>query len=139
VKRRWIVAASVLITALLVAASACTTPSAADQASYNTSVAADNFEVNRRIVVVNLRTEAPLFSVEGPCSITRDGDLVIICKEGSNPDRFAKHYIGLGPAAGDGVTWISTQLGPIEASTYRTRIIWRPTTFVPDVELDLGL
>jgi hypothetical protein len=63
---------------------------------------------------------------------------VVICKESANPDTFKKHYFGLGPAAGQGVTYVSTQLGPVEASQYRTRIILRPTTVVPDFDLELG-
>lgn len=112
----------------------CTTPSASDVASQNVSTAADNFEVDRLIVGINLRTGENLFSVQGACSIARDGDLVVTCKTGRNPDTFAKHYVGLG----EGVSWVSTQLGPVTADSFRTRIIWRPTTFVPDFRLDVG-
>jgi hypothetical protein len=112
--------------------------SAASVASDNVSQAADNFEVNRRIVGINLRTGETLFLVEGACSLTRDGDLVVICKTGSSPDTFTKNYFGVGPQGGDGVTWVSTQLGPVQASQYRTRIILRPTTIVPDYDLSVG-
>lgn len=120
----------------LAALTACT--SAADTASQNVSAAADNFEVNRRIVGINLRTGENLFLVEGACSLTRDGDLVVICKTGSNPDTFTKNYFGLGPNGGDGVTYVSTQLGPVQANQWRTRIILRPTTVVPDFDLQVG-
>lgn len=130
--RRVLAAFLVLAALTLVSAGACT--SAADTASRNVSTAADNFEVNRLIVGINLRTGENLFSVEGACSITRDGDLVVICKVGANPDAFKKHYFGLA----EGVTYVSTQLGPVEASQYRTRIILRPTTILPDFDLELG-
>jgi ABC-type Fe3+-hydroxamate transport system substrate-binding protein len=120
----------------LAALTACT--SAADTASQNVSAAADNFEVNRRIVGINLRTGDTLFLVEGACSITRDVDLVVICKTGSNPDTFTKNYFGLGPNGGDGVTYVSTQLGPVQANQWRTRIILRPTTVLPDFDLQVG-
>jgi ABC-type Fe3+-hydroxamate transport system substrate-binding protein len=120
----------------LAALTACT--SAADTASQNVSAAADNFEVNRRIVGINLRTGETLFLVEGACSLTRDGDLVVICKTGSKPDTFTKNYFGLGPNGGDGVTYVSTQLGPVQANQWRTRIILRPTTVVPDFDLQVG-
>lgn len=119
--------------AMLVLA-ACT--SDADRASQNVSVAAENFEVNRLIVGVNLHTDQVLFSVEGACSIERDGDLVVICKEG--PDTFKKHYIGLGPNAGDGITYVSTQLDPVVASVYHTRIILKPQNIVPNFDLQTG-
>ena len=102
---------------------------AAETASRNVSVAADNFEVQRLIVGVNGITDEVLFSVEGRCSITRDGDLVVICKHGEND--FRKHIIGLS----DNVTFVSTQLEGIDVSQYHTRIILRPQTIVPDFDL----
>lgn len=135
--RRALLVALALAATVLLGAASCG-PSAADQASQNVSTAADNFEVNRLIVGINLRTGDALFSVQGACSITRDGDLVVICKEGANPDRFKKHYLGLGPQGGNGVTYVSTQLEPVVASQYHTRIIFRPTTIVPDFDLDVG-
>lgn len=126
------VAALVPLAALtLVSAAACT--SDADRASENVSTAADNFEVSRLIVGINVVTGEVLFSVEGRCSITRDPDaLVVICKEG--PDQFKKHYLGLSA----GVTYVSTQLEPITASVYHTRIILKPQNIVPDFDLSVG-
>jgi len=123
--------ALVALGALLLALASCT-GTAASTASENVSTAADNFEVNRLIIGMNLRSGEILFSAEGACSITRDGDLVVICKTG--PDEYKKHYFGLGPEVG----WVSTQLGPVVASQYHTRIILRPTTILPDYDLDLG-
>ena len=106
--------------------------SAADTASQNVSTAADNFEVQRLIVGINGITGDVLFSVEGRCSITRDGDLVVICKHGE--DDYRKHFVGLS----DNVTWVSTQLEAIDVDEYHTRIILRPTTILPDFDLSLG-
>lgn len=116
--------------AALFALSGCT--SDADMASYNASQAADNFEVNRLIVGINGITDEVLFSVEGRCSITRDGDLVVICKEG--PDAYKKHILGLS----HNVTFVSTQLDPIDVSVYNTRIILKPQNIVPNFDLSVG-
>lgn len=107
--------------------------SAADVASQNTSTAAENFEVERLIVGLNVVTGEALFSVQGRCSIERDGDLVVVCKEG--PNEYKKHFIGLGP----GVTFISTQLEPIDVSVYNTRIILKPENVVPNFDLSVGV
>lgn len=112
------------------ALSACTTD--AQRASENASVAADNFEVNRLIVGINGITDQVLFSVEGACSITRDGDLVVICKEG--PTEYKKHYLGLS----QNVTFVSTQLEPVTASAFHTRIILKPQNIVPNFDLSTG-
>lgn len=123
---------SVLTAAVAVLALAgCST--AASRASDNASVAADNFEVNRLIIGINGITDEVLFSVEGRCSITRDGDLVVICKEG--PDQYKKHLLGLS----HNVTFVSTQLEPIDVSVYNTRIILKPQNIVPDFDLSVGV
>lgn len=123
----------VLLVALgLVAVTAGSCASAADVASDNTSTAADNFEVERLIVGINTETGEVLFSVQGRCSITRDGDLVVVCKDG--PNEYKKHFFGLSPQT----TYVSTQLEPIDVSVYHTRIILRPETIVPGFDLSVG-
>lgn len=121
-----------VLAAAAVVLTGCTS-TAADTASRNTSTAADNFEVERLIVGINGITGDVLFSVQGRCSIQRDGDLVVICKEG--PNRFKKHLMGLS----QNVTFISTQLEPIDVSVYNTRIILRPESLVPNFDLSVGM
>lgn len=103
----------------------------ADKASENLSIAADNFEVQRSIIGINGITGETIFLVEGRCSITRDGDLVVTCKHGE--DDLRKHYLGLS----DNVTYVSTQLEGIDVSTYHTRIILKPQTIIPEFDIDL--
>lgn len=124
------VIAAVVGLVAVIALSSCS--SDASVASRNVSTAADNFEVNRLIVGINGITDKVLFSVEGRCSISRDGDLVVICKEG--PNEYKKHYLGLS----HNVTFISTQLEPVDASVYHTRIILKPQNLVPNFDLSTG-
>lgn len=112
---------------LLTTAAGC--DSAAQTASQNTSTAADNFEVQRKIVGINTRTDKFLFYVEGRCSIERQGDLIVLCKHGEND--FRKHYIG---QATD-VAWVATQMEGIDVSEYQTRVILKPEGIIPDLEL----
>lgn len=135
--KRW--ARAVALTAAALTLAGCT---AADVASRNTSLAADNFEIRRLIVGVNGITGESLFSVEGFCSITGTMDesdgtdqapaLVVTCKEGNG--EFRKHYLGLS----DNTTWTATQLDSNKASEFRTRILYRPTALVPDMDLSVG-
>lgn len=104
----------------------------AGKASQNLSTAADNFEVQRMIVGINGITDEVLFSVEGRCSMTRDGDLVVTCKHGENDYR--KHYLGLS----DNVTYVSTQLEGVDVSVYHTRIILKPQNILPEFDLSVG-
>jgi len=124
-----VVAALVGVIAVL-GLSSCS--SDAQKVSDNLSTAADNFEVVRLIVGINTETDKVLFSVEGRCSITRDTDLVVICKEG--PNEYKKHYFGRSPQT----TFVSTQLQAADASVYHTRIILKPENILPGFDLSAG-
>jgi hypothetical protein len=126
------IAAAALTVGLLTTAAGCG-ETAAKTAGDNISTAADNFEVQRKIVGVNTRTDKFLFYVEGRCSIDRQGDLIVTCKHGENDYR--KHYVG---QATD-VSWVSTQMGPIDVSEFNTRVIIKPEGLIPDLELKTSL
>lgn len=116
---------------LLTTAAGCG-DTAAKTAGQNLSTAADNFEVQRKIVGINTRTDKPIFYVEGRCSIERQDDLIVTCKQG--PDDFRKHYLG---KATD-VAWTSFQMKGIDVSQYHTRIILRPESILPEIDVDMG-
>jgi len=112
--------------------SACT--SEADTANQNLSKAADNFEVPRRIVGINGITDKVLFSVEGFCSITNDGNkLDVICKVNKD-GTVERTTLGLS----DNVTYVSTQLGGVKVDLFRPRVIFRPETIVPNIDLSVS-
>lgn len=102
----------------------------ADTASKNISKEAEQFKVLRRIVVVNGVTDKVEVEVVGRCSYEHaPGELVLTCKEG--PGAYKKHTIGLS----DNVFFVSTQLESINVSVFRTKIILKPTSIVPDLDL----
>lgn len=120
-----------LALAALLLVAGCT--SDADKVSKNLSTAAEQFEVQRRIVGVNGITDKPAFEVEGRCSIEDLGrQLVVTCKHG--PDDFKKHFVGLS----DNTFYVAVQVEGLAASEYRTRIVIKPENIVPnfDVETD---
>lgn len=100
------------------------------RASYNVSVAAHNFEVNRRAVFYNGITGEYILTIEGLLSaVTEDGRLAIIVKTG--PSTYKKHYLGLS----DNVTYFVEQLEPVAADPYHYRVVFRPTNIIPDMEI----
>jgi hypothetical protein len=119
-----------VIAAAGIALTGCT--SDAKTASDNLSKAADQFEVQRKIVGINTRTNDYLFYVEGRCSIERSGDLVVTCKQG--PNEYRKHYIG---QATD-VAWVSTQMESVDVSVYHTRVVIKPEGIIPEFDLQGG-
>lgn len=124
--------AAITVTALAAVALLSGCSSDAKTASENISKAADQFEVQRRIVGVNTRTDKYLFYVEGRCSIERAGDLIVTCRQG--PNDYRKHFIG---QAND-VAWVSTQLDGIDVSVYHTRIVVKPEGLIPEIDLQGG-
>ena len=113
----------------MLALSACND---ADVASRNLSVAADNFEIARRIVFYNGITGGYVLSIEGLCSIKADradNQLEVVCKTG--PAQFKKHFLGLS----DNVTYFAEQIDGAMASTGRYRVVFKPSVIVPDVEI----
>lgn len=111
--------------------------SQADTVSKNISVQAEKFAVQRRIIGVNGITDKVEFIVEGRCSIEGDGlgnlnALIVTCKQG--PHDYRKHFVGMS----DNMFFISTQLGGISVSEYRTKIVLKPQGIVPDLDLVTG-
>lgn len=104
----------------------------ADVASRNLSQAADNFEIQRRVVFYNGITGDYILEIEGLCSLGNfDGNkrMTVTCKTG--PGSFKKHYLGLS----DNVTFFAEQLEPAKASVYHYRVIFKPSVIVPDIEI----
>ena len=104
----------------------------ADVASRNLSAAADMFEINRRVVFYNGITGEYMLTVEGLCSLGNDdrgGKLSITCKTGANA--YKKHFLGLS----NNVTFFVEQLEPSKASVYHYRVVFKPASIIPDIDV----
>lgn len=114
--------------ALIAALSGC---SDADIASSNLSKAADNFEINRRVVFYNGITGEYMLSIEGLCSLgsgTATRSVTVTCKTG--PQAFKKHFLGIS----DNVTYFAEQLESAAVSAYHYRVIFKPQSILPDAD-----
>jgi len=99
-------------------------------ASKNISKAADMFEIQRRIVFVNGITGEYMLSIEGRCSIEdQKNQLEVTCKKGEG--QFVKHFLGLS----DNVSYFAEQLQTADVSVYHNRIIFKPQSIVPEIDL----
>lgn len=104
----------------------------ANVASANLSKAADMFEINRRVVFYNGITGEYILSVEGLCSLGNNdakGQLTVTCKTG--PASYKKHFLGLS----DNVTYFAEQIDAANVSTYHYRVVFKPSTIIPDVQI----
>lgn len=130
-KGTWVALAASLA-AIPVVLTGCT-DSAADVAAKNISKAAEQFEVARKIIGINGITDKYLWVVEGYCSVeTADaglmGALEVTCKIG--PNQFKKLFFGLA----DNTTYVVQQVDPIDVSTTRYRVIFKPEAIIPDFD-----
>lgn len=120
------------LTGVALAAALVGCSSDADVASRNVSKAADNFEVARRVIFYNGITNDYMLSIEGYCSLGNNdkaGYLSVTCKTG--PGVYKKHFLGLS----DNVTFFVEQLEAKNASTSFYRVIFKPSTIIPDIEI----
>ena len=111
-----------------------TSCSDASVASANLSKAADMFELNRRIVFYNGINGDYILTIQGRCSITTNNNkLDVTCKTGSNS--FKKHYLGLS----DNVTYFSEQIDSVGVSVYSYRVIFKPESIIPNIDIETSL
>lgn len=127
---------AIYIGALSVAAILAGCSSDADVASRNLSKAADQFEIERRIVFYNGITDTYMLTIQGRCSLGNSDSShqrSVTCKTG--PDQYKKHYLGLS----DNVTYFAEQLEDANVSTYHYRVIFKPQSIVPNIDLETNL
>lgn len=114
----------------LLALTAC--PNDADVASKNISIAADNFEITRRIVFYNGISGEYILTIEGRCSIGNSDQpkrLSVTCKIGEKA--YKKHFLGLS----DNVTFFAEQLETANVSVYHYRVTFKPSVILPDIRM----
>ena len=122
-----------LISAMLIASivlAACQRE--ADVASHNVSVAADQFEVYRRVVFFNGITDTYLLVIEGLCSLgntDKNGELTVTCKVG--PTTYKKHFLGLS----DNVSYFVEHLRGTKVDSFHYRVTFRPSVILPDIDI----
>lgn len=126
------IAFGVVIISSVIGLSAC--GSDAKIAAHNLSVAAEQFEINRRVVFFNGITDKYLLEIEGLCSVESTesalgGSLEVTCKVG--PSSYKKHYLGLS----DNVSYFVEQIDAANVSAYHYRVIFKPESIVPDIKL----
>lgn len=101
----------------------------ADLASRNLSKAAEQFEVMRRVVFYNGITDTYILSIEGLCSVeVLSNYSEVTCK---TDDGFKKHFL----RESDNTTMFVEHMQAKDVSTSRYKVIFKPSSIVPDVEV----
>lgn len=104
--------------------------SSADVASRNLSRAAEEFEINRRVVFYNGITDEQILIIEGRCSVDFYTDKFVVTVR-TGEKEYKKHYLG----RADNVFPFVEQLDAAKTNTYHYRVIMRPSTLIPTIEI----
>ena len=100
-------------------------------ATANLTKAADNFEINRRVVFYNGVTDSYILSVEGLCSMDLNDSATafnVICKTG--PHEYKRHTLVLS----DNTSAFVEQLEPATVSAYHYRVTFKPQSILSDID-----
>lgn len=101
-------------------------------ATHNLIKAADNFEVNRRIVFYNGITDTYMLEIEGRCSIDLNQNNTafnVICDVGNG--NYKRHTLVLS----DNVTAFVEQIEPNKVSKNFYRVTFKPSTIIPNIDI----
>ena len=114
---------AVCLLAMMFALSACTQ---SEKVTYNLKREADDFNIRRRITVLNTRTDTPMMQITGLLAIEvdRDGDLNITIEKA--PGEYVLNYAHLS----QDTTYIVEQIETKEVSKYAYEIIFYPKQLV---------
>ena len=96
--------------------------------SHNVSKEADNFNVLRRLTVINALSDKPVFELIGTFSITvdnADNQLEIICETGEN--EYKKHFVSLN----EWTIYVVEDIGGADVDPYRYEVNFLPESIVP--------
>lgn len=121
-KQKKIIATVIIVGMLLVG---CTE---AEKVSSNVSQEADNFNVIRRLTVLNASSDKPMFELIGAFSITvdsEDNQLEVICETGKN--EYKKHFIALN----EWTMYVVEDVSGAEVDKYRYEVNFLPESIVP--------
>lgn len=100
----------------------------AERVNYNITEEAQNFNVYRRVTVINCIQGDTLFEIEGRMNIeadTQDNQLEIIVE--TEEGKYKKHFIGLS----DNVTYTVEDITGSEVSRYHYEINYNPNMWIP--------
>ena len=100
----------------------------ANQVSHNVSQEADNFNVCRRLTVINARTDKPVFELIGTFSIqvdSADKQLEVICETGKN--EYKKHFISLN----EWTIYVVEDISGADVNKYRYEVNFLPEAILP--------
>lgn len=116
-----------MIMVLVIALSLCACSTQADRVSYNISQQADNFNVTRRLAVINIRTDAPVFELVGNFSIDNNMSNELEVTVEVSPGQYKKHFIYLN----EWTMYVVEDVSGCGVENYHYEVNFLPEMFIP--------
>ncbi|MDD4280527.1 MAG: hypothetical protein PHX74_12425 [Candidatus Sumerlaeales bacterium] len=114
----------VLLLAVTLILSGCTQ---ADKVSSNISKEADLFNVTRRLAVMNMRTDKPIFEMIGNFSLGNNDTNELTITVQTGPSQYKKHFIYLN----DWTMYVVEDISGANVSPYKYEINFMPESIIP--------
>lgn len=125
-----IIAIAVILTVICITPllSGCSCNNESYKVDYNITEEAENFNVYRRVTVINCIKGDTLFELEGRMNVNADRadnqlEIIVEVEEGE----YKKHFIGLS----DNVTYTVEDISGSEVSKYHYEINYNPKMWIP--------
>lgn len=99
----------------------------ADKVAYNISKEADNFNVTRRLAVINARTDKPLFELVGRFAISNNEENELEITVEVAKGRYKKHMVYLN----DWTCYVVEDVSGASVDEYRYEVNFLPEMFIP--------
>lgn len=106
-----------------------------DRVAWNVSREADNFNVTRKLTVLNVRSDKILMEMTGTFSIANNAanELEVICMTGKN--EYKKHFVYLN----DWTVYTVEDVSGADVDPYKYEITFYPQMFpIVDYDLEVG-
>ena len=99
----------------------------ADRVSYNVSKQADNFNVTRRLAVINARSDEPVFELIGNFSLSNNNTQELAVTVETAPGKYKKHYVYLN----EWTIYVVEDVGGCYVDPYHYEVNFLPEMIVP--------
>lgn len=112
---------------LVIALSLCACSTQADRVSYNISQQADNFNVTRRLAVINIRSDEPVFELVGNFSLGNNMSNELEVTVEVAPGQYKKHFIYLN----EWTMYVVEDVTGCFVDNYHYEVNFLPEMFIP--------
>ena len=112
---------------LVVGVVLCGCKTEADRVNHNINKEADNFNIMRRLAVINARTDKPLFELEGRFSISNNSTNELVVTVEVAPGEYKKHFVYLI----DYTMYVVEDISGANVSQYHYEVNFIPEMILP--------